>query len=711
VSSRFISVVAVVAALSTPAVDAWAAGANDADVRALIRDIFDSEVANESYQGALDNLSVAKVVCEGDACSDEVEAELLVAVGTVHALLDNDEDAKEAFVEALKKDGGAKLMSKHKGDGVQAIWDGAKGKLKSADSEGCRGRFEGGNKPRGWLSAEAYFCYKEAKSAEADEEWGDCVDHALASLETENRVGTRGLYARCLEADDQWTMAIEQYQQLAREAPRQRQFNLAQRATMRAAVLQRRMPAIILQAPNDVESLSVKLDGTELPLEILGGEIPIDPGEHKIVASATGDGLPLGFEQTVDVEPNRTLTLLLTLTPGNPDPETRALLKCLAAGKTPEDCLASSSSAAGDLTYRIATEVSGYHDTMDVDVLSPSVSFNMEHVTDGWGVGASFLVDVVTAASTDILATASPRWQEVRYVPAINGHKKFGDYDLALRGNLSREPDYLATSVGASLSAELMQKMVVPSIGYEFSHDVNAKAHTSWDVFSTRINRHALNLGLGLVLTKATFGSLAYTMVFENGDSSKPYRHISMFSPAVAPGVPAGLTIDAVNFFREPERPLEQLPTSRKRFALAASVAHRFPSATLRGSQRVYLDTWGTKAATTDARFMYDIIKELRIWPHVRFHGQTAARFYELAYVAERTADGVKIPAIRTGDRELGPIIALTGGGGARWDFGPRRKFGLTLSGDVVYTRFLNHLFVRQRIGYFGALGFDAEFE
>ena len=108
---------------------------------------------------------------------------------------------------------------------------------------------------------------------------------------------------------------------------------------------------------------------------------------------------------------------------------------------------------------------------------------------------------------------------------------------------------------------------------------------------------------------------------------------------------------------------------------------------------------------------MYDIIKELRVWPHARFHAQTAANFYELAYVVERTADGVKIPAIRTGDRELGPIIAVTGGGGIRWDFGPRRKLGLTFNGDVVYTRFLNHLFVKERVGLFGALGFDAEFE
>ena len=115
----------------------WAAGANDADVRALIRDIYDSEVAAESYQGALDNLNVAKVVCEGDACSEEVQAELLIAIGTVQALLGNDKDAKASFVEAIKLDSGAKLMSKYSDGDVEEDWNQARGRVKKAEEEDC----------------------------------------------------------------------------------------------------------------------------------------------------------------------------------------------------------------------------------------------------------------------------------------------------------------------------------------------------------------------------------------------------------------------------------------------------------------------------------------------------------------------------------------------------------------------------------------------
>ncbi|MCA9621722.1 MAG: DUF3570 domain-containing protein [Myxococcales bacterium] len=139
------------------------------------------------------------------------------------------------------------------------------------------------------------------------------------------------------------------------------------------------------------------------------------------------------------------------------------------------------------------------------------------------------------------------------------------------------------------------------------------------------------------------------------------------------------------------------------RFAGTVLIAHRFSGVTLRVLERLYRDDWGTMASTTDLKLPIDIVKELRIWPHVRAHVQDAADFYELAYVAERTPEGFVIPALRTGDRELGPLINATLGAGVHWDIGEGEVVTLALTGDAIYTRFLNHLFVRQRWGAFGA--------
>jgi len=693
---------------------AQAQGANDDVLTGIIDGILESEVGTQQYDKALQNLEAAKGICEGGACSPKAEAELFAVVGTVQALDGQDGAAKKSFKAALQKDANVELPDKYADDDVEALFAEVKGTKTTKRAAGCRGRFKGkGRKPFGWKSAEAYFCYKEAKTAESDEDWARCAEEARSSLEVENRTNTRTVLARCLELNNRWSEAIAEYQEVGRTAPKRGQFTAARQARTRAAALQRRMPALNLKPPDDVEDLVVKLDGTELPLVVMEAEIPIDPGEHEVIASGTQGDTPVGFSQTIVLEPDESITVLLTLSPGNPDPQTQKILKCLAEGKTPRECLPTASeSVSGDLTYRVGVEASGYTDDMDVDVATPSVSFSVENATDGWGVGAAFLLDVVTAASIDILATASPRWREVRYAPAINGHKKFGDYDVSARASLSREPDYLSASVGATVTGEFVQKTITPSLGLEYSHDINGRTQTSFDVFGKHINRVGITLGLGLVLDKATFASISSVTVIEDGDMSKPYRHVPMFAPDVAALVEPGLIIDAVNFLREPERPLEQLPLSRKRFAVAFAIAHRFADATIRATERLYVDTWGTKATTTDARFMYDVMKELRVWPHARFHAQTGADFYELAYALQRTPDGRAIlPSLRTGDRELGPLLAVTVGAGMRYEFGERRSLGVSLAGDFIYTRFLDHLFLKQRLGGFGALGFDAEFE
>ncbi|MEM9695456.1 MAG: DUF3570 domain-containing protein, partial [Myxococcota bacterium] len=225
-----------------------------------------------------------------------------------------------------------------------------------------------------------------------------------------------------------------------------------------------------------------------------------------------------------------------------------------------------------------------------------------------------------------------------------------------------------------------------------------------------RINRFAATLGSTFIIDRATFAALTFTGVLELGDASKPYRHVPMFSPEVAELVAPGLVVDAVNFFREEERPLEQLPLSRKRLGVALLIAHRFSGSTLRVSERGYIDSWGTKATTTDALFLVDITDDIRLWPHVRFHAQTAADFYRLAYVVQTDAAGARVlPSVFTGDRELGPLLGLWLGGGVR--FALNESLAMSVAGDFIYTRFLDHLFVAERLAGFGLTAFEGTFE
>jgi hypothetical protein len=349
-------------------------------------------------------------------------------------------------------------------------------------------------------------------------------------------------------------------------------------------------------------------------------------------------------------------------------------------------------------------EVSAYKDDQAVEVLSPAISVGAESSTDGWGVSGSFLVDVVTAASPDIVSTASPRWTETRYVPGLSGHKRIGDVDVSAAGGVSLEPDYTAIAAGVGVSVDLRDKTVTPALRYGFGYDISGRAGTPFSVFSNEIQRHSITGALTLVLDRQTILVPTVDVVLEIGDTSKPYRFLPTFSAATAADLENGAAIEEVNRVRTPVRLDEEVPEDRQRYAVSGLLARRFASFTLRLEERLYVDSWGVMATTTDATLPIDLGDVVRVWPHARFHAQKGADFWERAYVVEPTARGFSAPALRAGDRELGPLLGMTGGGGIRLG---GDTMGLVLSADAFYSLFLDHLYASSRIAGFGALGYE----
>src|ERR1019366_9001004 len=117
-------------------------------------------------------------------------------------------------------------------------------------------------------------------------------------------------------------------------------------------------------------------------------------------------------------------------------------------------------------------------------------------------------------------------------------------------------------------------------------------------VFSREVNRGSFQGGVSWVVNPTTLASVLADVVIENGDQSKPYRYIPMFTPSVAAQAQNGASFDWVTAHRLPERPLEQLPLSRRRFAVSARLAHRFESSTIKLDERFYADTWALVAST-----------------------------------------------------------------------------------------------------------------
>ncbi len=389
------------------------------------------------------------------------------------------------------------------------------------------------------------------------------------------------------------------------------------------------------------------------------------------------------------------------------------LVASAATGQPAPTHDAAATTDASPVTATAQGEMAAYSDSDHVNVVTPSVSGTVTNPTAGWSGSGSYLVDVISAASVDIVSTASSTWHEVRQAGTLEASYKPHTFGAAVTGAVSSEPDYLSLTGGGTLTLDLDEKNYTLLLGYAYGRDVAGRSGTPFSTYSLKLDRHSLSAGLNVVLDRASLLVLVGDVDIESGDQSKPYRYVPMFAPDVAPNVSLGAHIGEVNALRLPERPHEQLPLSRQRYALTARIAHRFAGATARASERVYTDSWGLGASTTDARFLFDIGRFI-VGPHLRGHVQRPVSFWQRAYSMVYAPGGQwTIPEYRTGDRELGPLVSLGFGAEATWYLGSKpvdEAWHLGLSVEGSQTFYQDDLYITKRIAGLSSFNFGGEF-
>ena len=365
----------------------------------------------------------------------------------------------------------------------------------------------------------------------------------------------------------------------------------------------------------------------------------------------------------------------------------------------------------GGPSVSASSAVSVYSDTDSVHVISPTIAGTVKDDVAGWSVDGRYLVDAVSAASVDIVSTASGRWTELRHVGSATASMKSGDAAFSVAGGISREPDYLSLSGGGTASLDLLDKNVTPFIGASYVHDDVGRTGLPRQYWNA-LQKGTFQLGATFVVDRSTIAEVALDGIYERGYLAKPYRYVPLFAPGVAATIPAGASITTVNQLRLDPRPADTLPGSRDRYALSGRIAHRFDSSTVRADQRLYTDSWGMLASTTDARFMVDVGQRFMLWPHARFHVQRGIEFWQRTYEAVEIDGALTIPRYRTGDRELGPMYNVTVGGGVRFQLtGQPLPWAITFQMEGIFTRYLNDLYITQRQALFGDLSLEASFQ
>ena len=714
------------------------AAPDDAATESFVQDVLTNEYSSTRYPDAKKKLLAQLEKCRRPGrCSGGVKAQIYVALGMIASQVGLSDEAKNHFANAFSEDTNAKLPDRGGTSAMKTQFTDAKAKNAgptpvapqdapsdgggSSDAPAPAQAVAPGGKIPGWENNEAFQFASAGLKADREGKPDECIENDKKSLELEDKGGTRLHLASCENKAGKLLDALKDAQKALKMGIEQRDPRVMRAARQRIQDLIPKIAHVTFEPPSGVTDLQVRFDDREVKGE-LTKKFSVDPGKHQVHAEGKGNGNSLVYDEEITVKEGETYTVKLTLTSKAPEFLTQGQLGCMTAAKNQEEVLKCLPSNAKNLVAKVGLEMAGYTDNINVHVVSPGINAAVISPTAGWNIGGSFLADFVTAASPDIVSTASGHFVERRYGGSLGGGYKPGKFGVQGNGSVSSSPDYLSVSGGIALTADLNDKLITPRIAFSHSDETigrNDSPFANVPLYHLGEKRklfvNSFEAGCTFVLSPTSVLVVGASLDTERGDQSKIYRYVPMFSPTVAGKVTPGISADLVNANRLAYRPQEQLPTERDRYAGALRFVHRFATATLRLEERLYYDTWSIKATTTDLRFMQDIGKHLRVWPHIRFHAQSGASFYRLAYAATTRDDGtIVIPTYRTGNRELSPFVTGTVGFGARIALGETEattQYALTVLGDYMYSYYFDSLYIVSRQALYGSVGFEVEFQ
>jgi Flp pilus assembly protein TadD len=676
----------------------------DAVILNGVEKILATDVAQANYGEARKKLRALLDKCR-KGCSGPAVAHVYVAIGFVSAQIGQAEEAKTAWFDAFSVDPNAQLPSSGVSPAVRQQFDEVKKAWLAANPQPDDAQ------KAGWVNKQAFDLSKAAIAAEQAGNFGECVEKEKAALTLEENMRARMHLAYCEAKTNKIVDALRDNAKALELAKAKGDAVAQKQIGERVTELLPRLAHVKFEPPAEVTDLRVVFDGRPIPPNRVSDSFTIDPGKHTVHAEGVLRGARVSSDDTVDVKESETAVVKLALKPAA---LTEGQLQCMVAAKTQAEIAACLPSDRKPLVVHLGLDMSAYGDTVATTVLTPSVRAAVVSPTAGWNVGASYLVDVVSSASPDVVATASPRFRDVRHAATANGGYKPGRFGGSVFGSYSSEHDYVSRTIGGSVAGDFADKQVTPNVGYSYTWDTIGRAGTDYDVYSKPFDVHTIMAGSTFILSPLTLLVVGANVALENGDQSKPYRHVPLFEPGV--NVPIGASADEVNKNRLVAKPLEQLPLDRQRFSLAGRFVSRVSgTATLRLEERLYQDTWAIRATTTDVRYLVDLSPRFRVWPHGHVHAQTGASFYQRIYGATLNSDGsATVPKYRTTDRELSPMLGFTAGGGARYALtAPSGTFQLALfsTADALYNYYINSLYIRSRLGVYGTIGLEADFE
>ena len=474
---------ALFAVLLTPR--AALAASEDAAVQRALKQILDEEYTTAAYGPAQTKLNAQLQRCK-KGCKGGTKGQIYVLLGMVASQVGKADDARNDFATALGADPDAKLPERGLTPNIKSQWDDAKKLVQdtapAADTPADAAQEASPPPPAtpaapaqdnadvkqehpvaaadpskrkipGWENVDAFQQASAGLAADMAGKMDQCIDYDNESLKLEEQPRTRLHLSSCERRSGKLIDALRDAQKALESGIQKKDVAVMKAARIRVQDLLLRIPHVTFQAPAGATDLQVTFDERDVPTESLTKKFSVDPGKHTVHAEGTlNGGVPLSFDQEYTVNEGELLTIKVALSSPPSEYLTPGQLRCMLQAKSQDDVLKCLPQKGKNIVVKAGFDVAGYADTTHVYVTSPAINASITSPTAGWNIGGSFLVDVVTAASPDIVSEASSHYKEQRYAGVLSGGYKPGKYGAQATIAVSDEPDYLSMTGGLAVT-------------------------------------------------------------------------------------------------------------------------------------------------------------------------------------------------------------------------------------------------------------------
>jgi hypothetical protein len=336
-----------------------------------------------------------------------------------------------------------------------------------------------------------------------------------------------------------------------------------------------------------------------------------------------------------------------------------------------------------------------YHvfDGDGANIQGPSVLVR-KAINEQVSLHANYYVDMVSSASIDVRATASP-YEEQRTETTVGVDYLADNTTWSLSVTGSDESDYTARSLGFGISQSLFGDLTTISLSASAGEDeVRRNNDTS---FSDTLSRRRFGINISQILTKNLIVGLSAEAVVDQGYLNNPYRSVRFADPSSTRG-----------YRYEPE----VYPRTRNSDALAARAMYYLPwRASLQSEFRFFSDSWGITANNAEVTLVQPVdslAKGLTLELKLRTYAQSAADFYSDLYPFRDSQ------TFLARDKELSKFTTRSLGFGISYAFKPPLamldKSSINLYWDYMQFRYdnFNDVLAGGPAGDEPAFGFDA---